>query len=544
MVDHLKTVNTRQTRQDQRARADQVQNAAGGYVFQVNELTRLRRFLTLGVDGGTYYANARDHTLDNADVVLQFARTRCVELVHEIVNVSVAGRAPRQNPVLFALAAAASLGDDEGRKLALGTLSTVARTGTHLFIFVGYVEQFRGWGRGLRRAVANWYLDKTPADLAYQVVKYRQREGWSQRDLLRLSHPKTNDASHRRVFEWACGVNAEPDATATELSDLRVLEGWRRANAPGATPGRIAGIVHEHGLSWEMLPDSALGERIVWEALLERGMPQTALMRQLPRLTRLGLLTPLAGEWTTRVAQQLSDSRRLKKARVHPINVLVAQRTYASGHSVRGSSTWAPSHVIVDALDAAFYAAFDAVQPSGKRFLLALDVSDSMGSPAGDLPINCREASAALALVTAATEPAYDIVGFTTDTPWDRRKTTLTSLPISPRQRLDDVIRTIAGLEFGATDCALPILHATRNNLQVDTFVIYTDNETWHGQVHPYQALREYRQRSGIDAKLIVVGMTATRFSIADPRDPGMLDIAGFDSAVPTLINDFASGGM
>jgi 60 kDa SS-A/Ro ribonucleoprotein len=39
-----------------------------------------------------------------------------------------------------------------------------------------------------------------------------------------------------------------------------------------------------------------------------------------------------------------------------------------------------------------------------------------------------------------------------------------------------------------------------------------------------------------------VVGLTATRFSIADPNDPGMLDVAGFDTAVPTLITDFARG--
>jgi hypothetical protein len=26
-----------------------------------------------------------------------------------------------------------------------------------------------GWGRAMRRAVANWYLDKAPLDLAFQV---------------------------------------------------------------------------------------------------------------------------------------------------------------------------------------------------------------------------------------------------------------------------------------------------------------------------------------------------------------------------------------
>ena len=81
---------------------------------------------------------------------------------------------------------------------------------------------------------------------------------------------------------------------------------------------------------------------------------------------------------------------------------------------------------------------------------------------------------------------------------------------------------------------------AQDNRVDVDTFVIYTDNETWAGNVHPAQALRLYRDARGIPAKLVVVGMTSTGFSIADPDDAGMLDVVGFDSAAPPVIADFA----
>lgn len=37
------------------------------------------------------------------------------------------------------------------------------------------------------------------------------------------------------------------------------------------------------------------------------------------------------------------------------------------------------------------------------------------------------------------------------------------------------------------------MLYAAKKNLEVDTFVIYTDSETWAGSVHPYQALKQYR---------------------------------------------------
>ena len=72
--------------------------------------------------------------------------------------------------------------------------------------------------------------------------------------------------------------------------------------------------------------------------------------------------------------------------------------------------------------------------------------------------------------------------------------------------------------------------------------MIYTDNETWAGEIHPHQALIEYRRKMGIPARLIVVAMTATGFSIADPEDAGMLDVVGFDTAVPNLISEFSRG--
>jgi len=205
MPDALNTINLRGTPQSQPADPRQVPNSAGGHTFTVAPVERLRRFLVLGTEGGTYYASERQITQANAEVVLAWARERCAELVDEVVSISTAGRAPRNNPALFALAAAASLGDPAGRRAALAALPRVARTGTHLFQFAGYVEQFRGWGRGLRRAVADWYLSKPTDAVAYQVVKYRQREGWSHRDLLRLAHPVTDEPERKQLFDWICG---------------------------------------------------------------------------------------------------------------------------------------------------------------------------------------------------------------------------------------------------------------------------------------------------------------------------------------------------
>ena len=361
--------------------------------------------------------------------------------------------------------------------------------------------------------------------MAHQAVKYRQREGWSHRDLLRLSHPATVVPELRSTFEWI--VRSGVDEHTPQL-----IHGFMAAQATRDV-ARWVELIRQHRLTWEMLPDEAVTKAEVWEALLDVGIPQTALLRQLPRLTRLGLLPGLGGR-TDEVCAQLTDPERLRRARVHPVAVLAAARTYAAGRSFRGGSRWEPTSKVADALDAAFHTAFGAVTPAGKRTLVGLDVSGSMawGGLAGT-PLTPREASAALCLVQLATEPQTSVMAFQ-----DR----FVPLDFSPRQRLDDVLRRIDGLPFGATDCAQPMLHALKRKLEVDTFIIYTDNETWHGKIHPHQALARYRDTMGIDAKLIVVGMAANEFSIADPDDPGMLDVAGFDLSVPNLISEFSRG--
>jgi 60 kDa SS-A/Ro ribonucleoprotein len=78
--------------------------------------------------------------------------------------------------------------------------------------------------------------------------------------------------------------------------------------------------------------------------------------------------------------------------------------------------------------------------------------------------------------------------------------------------------------------------------LLTTSYVVLTDNETWFGSEHPCEALELYRAQMGIDARLVVVAMTGTKFTIADPNDPLCLDVVGFDTATPQLVADFAAG--
>ena len=190
----------------------QVANSAQGFAWAVDDWARLRRFLILGSQGGSYYAREWKLTRENADAVERCLAADGARTVATIVEISDRGRAPKNDPAVFALAMAAGAADEATRRAALAALPRVCRTSTHLFQFVTFVEGFRGWGRGLRRAVGSWYAARSVESLAYQAVKYREREGVTHRDVLRLAHPAGRVSAgnptlelgdeHRRLFEW------------------------------------------------------------------------------------------------------------------------------------------------------------------------------------------------------------------------------------------------------------------------------------------------------------------------------------------------------
>jgi 60 kDa SS-A/Ro ribonucleoprotein len=557
-INYAKLFNRRVTPQSQPIPGStQVRNSNSGYSWQVDDWTRLDRFLILGAEGGTYYIGERELVKQNHDALIRCIKADGVRAVNRIVEISEAGRAPKNDPAIFAFALVVTHGDTQAKTHAFANLSKVCRIGTHLFHFAEYVNAMRGWGRGLRNAVGHWYVDRGADDLAHQAVKYQQRDGWSHGDLLRLAHPKAPSSQHDAVFRWMLAgadslgerevkrkVRGEDRvakyAAVGELPKLiQAFEQAKRASIAG----QIVKLIDEFDLPREAVPTQWLNEVVVWEALLER-MPMTAMIRNLGKMTTLGLLKPFS-DAKRLIVRKLRDETALKRARIHPLAVLVAQKIYAQGHGDKGALKWSPVSAVVDALDEAFYATFQNVEPCGKPVLLALDVSGSMaGSMIAGSCISAREASAAMALITAATEPEHEIIAFSAAAgghggKWGGGESGITRVNLSPRMRLADVIKRVEAIPMGGTDCALPMLWAARNKLDVSGFITYTDSETWAGNIHPAQALRQYRSEFVGDAKTVVVGMTSNGFTLADPNDRGMMDVVGFDTTAPAVIADF-----
>lgn len=508
----------------------QAANNGGGYSFVIDEWSKLDRFLIIGNEGSTFYATEANTINQSTTNVKNLIIRDGQRVVNKIVEISQSGRARNNDFALLALALAITWGNDNTKRYAAASLPLVARTGTHLMHFVQFANGLRGWGKVLKWAVANWYASKTPDQIAYQAIKYQQRDGWSQRDILRLSHPKAGEDDPIRNSVYKYIVRG-----AGGLSNDEVVPGVIQAfeAAKTAPEASLVKLIIDHRLSHEMIPNEMKNRPAVWDALYQH-MGTTALIRNLNKFTALGMMTA-GSELVKSVSQRLNDTDVLRKDRIHPLQILIAQRQYAQGRGDKGSLIWTPSTAIVNALETSFYQSFQAVESTGKNLMLALDVSASMNSKItnGATQLTCREAATVMAMVTARKEPNSAIFGF------DHQ---FRDLGITANDNLATACQKTYSRNFGSTNCSLPMQQAMSSGWAIDGFAVYTDNETNQGSNHPVQALKNYRNRMNKpDAKLVSIGMTVSNFSIADPADRGMMDVVGFDASTPAFLSAFVN---
>jgi hypothetical protein len=324
------------------------------------------------------------------------------------------------------------------------------------------------------------------------------------------------------------------------VSTARFLKALLELSKTGETkdaPKAVAIMEQNKKIQREHLPTELLNTPQIWNTLLS-GMGMTALIRNLGKLSQVGVASSRSQD----IIKMLGDPKNVKESRVHPLQVLVGMKTYSQGKGDLGSMTWPVNSYITTALSTTFRQSFGNITPTGKRFMIGLDVSGSMSMSmcAGAKNITPREGSVAMAMMTLHAEGAQNvhIYGFSHIFHNFNGK-------IRPEMTIQDAIKA-TDVPFGATDCALPMTEALKmymsSGVGIDVFCVYTDSETYAPNIHPQVALEEYRRVTGIDAKLIVIGMVANQLTIADPKDKNTLNLAGFDTSTPELISMFVRG--
>lgn len=488
-------------------RPEMIKNEAGGYGWKMDDLAIVKRWLLTGSMGNFFYQTEEKITDLNLEV---FHRIHPVKLKELIVEASKEGL-NNHTPIL-ALTHLSKMDSGAFKDI----FQIVIRTASHLYEFLNYVKELRGFGRSIHKAVKNWLKEMDVDRAAYQFLKYQSRYGWSVKDVLRKFKP-VESTEKSVLYGYFTGKQKAEHRSCVLYEALKK-----------GTVENIPEVIRTQGLTHEMIPANVKRTREVWEALFEK-MPIVATIRNLGQLTAKGLFNSKAN------IEILRERIEGGTDKVHPIALASAYKIYSSGGLLgRSLLTWHPSEPILDILEKSIENSFFKIKDQGLNILHGIDVSGSMeGSLVQPLWLSASQVAVVMVLATLKSQRYYTLIGFDTESH---------QLPFSKAISFYQAMEM--NFSGGGTDCTVPIKYAIKRQLKdIDAIVIWSDGDTWAGEMHVYQAFEQYK-RINPKAKLIIVNICnpGNMASLSDPKNPDMYDIAGFTANTPKLVEMIIKG--
>lgn len=586
------------------------ENHAGGVGFVLSSKDQITNALILGTTTNSFYATKHELTEEFKKLLTDIISAGQGQIIVEcLYDIYTNNRAPKLDPLFFCLAVLTQVTTPlDVRRNAFKLISEL-RTLSHVYSWKTVhklVCNTKGFGRGIRTALCTFITSHKPMHMAYQITKYRERCGWSFDDLVSCIHIVGKKCVPGIQVVLAYGIHGIdkaricaatfPDNAAAQAV-LAYLDAVESVRYPDADASTAIPLILTHNLPREVLSTHLLNECSVWHALLlsPEGfikMPITALIRNLAKMTSIGLFDALNGiEIASKIVAHLCNITVLKRGYIHPVALLSAHYVYASGHGIKGSLSWTPQPLILAGLMSAYYVAFGTVEPTNKRIMWCQDISGSMSSASSAIPLlTAMHSGLAMMMACARSEPLENLTFFTfsyTNDEYEERyghrydynlDRVMTApigtnkwgrdIKVTSLMELPEVTKICNECTMGSTDCSLPMVRAEEELLTglqafrienpdactedyiekghtsgiYDCFIIHTDNETYAGKEQPQIVLERYRKLVNRDVKLIVIAATPGADTIGDPHDPSVLNIAGFDLNAPKLIRSHIVG--
>ena len=522
--------NTSQKKAIPGRESEMLMSYSGGFGFKASDRVALERALILGTTTNQFYATGAELTKEFMALLARAIQTDPTMVASLVEDISFNGKGISNSPCLLALAMLSS-GDEIAKKQFHRIFGKVVRNMSHFMEWFSYTRNMRGLGRCVLSAGNDWLSSKSTDMLAYQFLKYKNRNGYSVRDIMRLLHPKTSEPDKQALYRYVVKGELEvPEGTAS----LKMVEAFEKL---GKNKISAMEAITEGRLTHEMVSSFVRKDNTAEWRQIAAYMPLNARLRNLGSLTAKNVFADPA------ILKSFTDSfenaEYVKKARLHPMSILQAFLIYKRGHGDKGSLSWGVNPKILDAVEGAMEHSMEfANLPRDLSYRIYIDLSGSMCSPISSMPYaTCKEGAAAIALMFCKIAGDVDVWGFTCKgSPFYGRKKKSETLEgihdlngsFRKKASIPEVMRAVGSIA-GGTDVSLPFSHMTSQRAKKDVVILFTDNESWAGSGHTCQQLKSYRKQVSPNTRVIFCTLAPYgKITLVDPNDGLSMDIVGF----------------
>ncbi|MBL8297149.1 MAG: VWA domain-containing protein [Rhodanobacteraceae bacterium] len=335
-------------------------------------------------------------------------------------------------------------------------------------------------------------------------------------DIVRMVHPKPQDAQREALYAWLLGKPYAPEQLPQVLQEF---EAFKRGEVVDSVPD-----MHFQYLT------ASLSKR-EWKSIAPRLSWQTLRMN-LNTLQRNGVFEDAM--LTSQLAAKLCDPAQIRMARALPYQLLAA---------------WSATNdelprAIRDALQDAMEIATDNVPCLPGEVVVAVDVSGSMASPVtgyrngATSAVRCVDVAALIAACIQRKNPAARVLPFDTQ---------VHEQVSNPRDSIITQAQRLAALCGGGTAISAPLKKLNRKRARVDTLLIVSDNESWCDTQYgaTTATMREWAELRARNprARLICIDLQPYMTSQTKAGDQ-VLHVGGFSDAVFDLLASAATGAQ
>lgn len=464
--------------------------------------------------GGTYYANQRELFDEAVLLHLEIAEKDPAFMARAILYARSEGLM-RFQPIV-GLAVLAKTDHDLFRAI----FSDVIRTPGDLADFVEVVRGGvlpGGMGRMIKTAVNHWLNSMSE----YHAIKYnRGGQGYSLRDILRVSHPKPVNFKQDAIFKWLVDSKAWlADEDARERTPQ--IDAFERLKRVEGNQEVARALITEGRLPYEVVTGVFRPDRETWVSLMQQ-MPYFALLRHLNTLQRADVLSEEAN--ATYVAERLSNADALRKAKVLPFRVYTAYQQFTPARPTERRV----QEALIDALEASM-----ANMPNlGERVVVAPDVSGSMsGRISGRSVTRYIDIAGIFTAALLKSTPDAIILPFEND---------VVDVKLSARDSAITTAEKLARVGGGGTAVSAPISRLLAKRIPVDTFIGITDNVEWARDSYGNQGFLPtwyaYKEQVAPEAKAFLLTIAPYRHAVAPESAPDVFYTYGWNDSVLRFI--------
>jgi len=487
-------------------KADTV-NEAGGKAYALMPKPALAQYAATGCLNGTFYAGADEQL----DTVLALAQAVEPEFLAKVaIHARERGNMKDMPALLLAVLAVRDV------QLLKRVFARVCDNGKMVRTFVQILRSGvtgrKSLGTAPKKLVRAW-MEQLPDD---RLLAATVGNDPSFADLVKMVHPKPQDAARRAFYAWLIG--REHDAAALP-APIKAFEAWKEDRS-----------LPVPDVPFQLLTSAPL-DAAAWCAIA-RQSPWQATRTNLNTFARHGVFT-VAG-MAELVAARLRDGMAIRKARVFPYQVMVAYQQAAQEvpEQVRAA--------LQDAMDVAIA----NVSPFGVGVVVCPDVSGSMQSPvtghrnSATTSVRCVDVAALVAATVVRCNPQAEVLPFS-----DR----INKIRLNPRDSVMTNASLLAALPSGGTDCSLPVAELNQRKATAGLVILVSDNQSWidgkhHGGTALLREWQIFRVRNP-GAKLVCLDLQPNR-SVQAPDREDILNIGGFSDEVFATIAAFAAGRL